>query len=367
MKNKNIYICSTVRHLLFSLYKASDDSSYSLIVFFYDYQDIDPKNINTKELPNNIELVLVSRRSLVKKIKESGLLGKYILFSSLHGLATSKTTKLRLVQLLKENNIAIERDYAGHKLFLFNDNNKMSRLFRLLFRTYSMVEDGMGNYIEHRIESKPKQLIRLLSNRKPLSYVFGEKKQCDDIYVIHPDKLPKSVIHKGKKLTLPRDINIISTVQSCFIFNDNVEINSRTLIIATQPTFKKIKNQLRNNQFFFEVYNKIISEGKRLGFNVVLKLHPKENQGDYFIFKDNGIDFLSNKIPLELYLLSNIEKTNIISINSSAGIGMEEFCNIYKLIPDSDVSNFVEIIKEFENNTDNLNKTISTQLSKMVT
>ena len=120
-----------------------------------------------------------------------------------------------------------------------------------------------------------------------------------------------------------------------------------------------------DNGFFHEIYDLIISKSRSKGFEPVLKLHPKENELDYLSFKERGITLLSNKQPLELYLLSSTDTVNIISINSSAGIGMEEYCNIYKLIPDSEVSNFVDIISKLEINKDSLRERISIQLSQM--
>ena len=126
-----------------------------------------------------------------------------------------------------------------------------------------------------------------------------------------------------------------------------------------------MKGKLIDNGFFHEIYDLIISKSRSEGFEPVLKLHPKENESDYLSFKEKGVTFLSNKQPLELYLLSSTDTVNIISINSSAGIGMEEYCNIYKLIPDSEVSNFVDIISKLEINKDSLREIISIQLSQM--
>ena len=367
MNNNAIYVCSTVRHLLFSLYHSQDKDSniISKIVFFYDYQDVDPKTIDTCVLPKNIELVLVNRKSLVKHIKKSGFLGRYLLFCSLRNLSINKKNKNVLISLMKEHDNSLDFSHAIKKLYLYNDNNKMSRLFRLLSSSYSMIEDGMGNYVEHVVNSKPKQLLRYLSKKNPKYHVFGERKQCDDIYAIHPEKLPKTVLHKGKKLVLSNNKTYASNVMRCFKFDKSFVLNKKTLIIATQPTLNILKGKLINSSFFHEIYDLIKSKSKSEGFEPVLKLHPKESESDYLFFKEKGVSFLSNKQPLELYLLSSTDPVNIISINSSAGIGMEEYCNIYKVIPDSEVSNFVDIISQLEKNKDSLREKISTQLSQM--
>ncbi|MGF1881027.1 polysialyltransferase family glycosyltransferase [Vibrio splendidus] len=362
---KDIYICSTVRHLLLSLYRAQDHTGASTIIYFYDYQDINPKDIDTTQLPPQIELVLMNRKSLVNHIKNIEYIGKYILFCSLRGWPIPDKFKKILVSSIYESNKNVDLTGGINKLFLFNDNNKMSRLFRLLVKSYSMIEDGMGNYVKHQIDDKPKQLFRLLSSQPPNHYVFGERKQCDHIYVIHPEKLPKSVQHKGRRLVLSKNKAKISIIQQCFKFDNTSNFNSKTLVIATQPIFNKLKGKLKDNGFFYDIYSKLILESERKGFTPILKLHPKESESDYLSFKEKGVVFLSNKLPLEIYLLSSKDKVNIISINSSAGMGIEEYCEIYKLVPDSKVHNLESILIELEKKQDSLQDLISLQLSNI--
>ncbi|WP_332396178.1 hypothetical protein [Vibrio metschnikovii] len=362
-----IYICSTVRHLLFGLYKSlnSDSKAISKIIFFHDYQGIDPEEINPELLPENIELILISRKSFVKYIKSNGFFGKRILFFALRSWSISGKSKLRLARLMSEYNPQLNLTSEIKKLYLYNDNNKMSRLFRLLSPYYSMVEDGMGNYVEHKIDSKFKQFVRYLTKKTPKKYVFGEQKQCNTIYAIHPEKLPNLVKHKGKKLVLSKNETVTKVIKSCFRLNESSRLDKKSIIIATQPTFNKIKGKLIDKRFFYNIYDSIIQHSKVVGLNPVLKLHPKENEIEYLSFKEQGIKFLSSKLPLEIYLLSSTEKINIISINSSAGIGMEEYCNIYKIIPDEELDNFVDILCHIEKDKDSLQESISIQLSKI--
>lgn len=361
--HKDIYICSTVRHLLFSLYKAQDSNNQAVIVFFYDFQNIEPQQIDTTQLPDNISLILVNRNSLVKHIKKSGLIGRLILFCSLRGISISNSTMSKLVNLLHSYDSNF--NFTINNLFLFNDNNKMSRLFRLLNQSYSMIEDGMGNYIEHKIESIPKQVLRYLQGKQPKYYVFGEKDQCKEVYAIHPKNLPKSIMHKGKRLMLSKDKAIVDTIKTCFRFKEEPSFSDNGLIIATQPVFTEIKDKLISDNFFLDIYKIIISHSREKGLTPVLKLHPLEQRSDYLNIENEGAMFLSNKLPLELYLLSSTEKTNIITINSSVGIGMEEYCNVYNLIPDDKVSDYMEVLSDYEKNRESLQDIISIQLSKI--
>ncbi|MFL7020185.1 hypothetical protein [Vibrio cyclitrophicus] len=364
-RHKDIYICSTVRHLLFSLYKAQENKKQAVIVFFYDFQNIYPLQIDTTQTPKNINLILVNRKSLVKHIKKSGLIGRFILFCSLRGLSISKSTQCNLVDLFKTYDDNLDFDFTINTLFLFNDNNKMSRLFRLLSKSYSMLEDGMGNYIEHKIESKPKQVLRYIQGKQPKYYVFGEKDQCKEVYAIHPNNLPKSIMHKGKRLMLSKDKAIVDSIKTCFRFKEEPSFSDNGLIIATQPVFTEIKDKLISDNFFLDIYKIIILLSREKGLTPILKLHPLEQRSDYLSIENEGAIFLSNKLPLELYLLSSTEKTNIITINSSVGIGMEEYCNVYNLIPDDKVSNYMEVLSDYEKNRESLQEIISIQLSKI--
>ncbi len=363
--HKDIYVCSTVRHLLLSLYKAQDEGNQSTIIYFYDFQGVDPKGIDVTQLPSHINLVLMNREELVNCIKDTGLIGRSILFSSMRGWRVPNFIKTILIDIINKNNNNL--DLSGHinKLFLFNDNNKMSRLFRLLTKSYSLIEDGMGNYVEHKIDSKSKKLLRFLLNQTPSYHVFGERKKCDSIYVIHPEKLPDSVKHKGERLILSRDKKNISYIHRCFKFDSTQSLDKDKLIIATQPIFNKLKGKLASNDFFYDIYDLIISKSRGNGLEPILKLHPKEEIDDYSALKEKGVTFLSNKLPMELYLLSSIDKVNIVSINSSAGMGMEDYCNIYKLIPDNDIHNFVKILVSLEKNKDSLEELISLRLSNI--
>ena len=362
--NKDTYICSTVRHLLFSLYKAQDSNNQAVIVFFYDFQNIEPQQLDATQLPDNISLILVNRKSLVRHIKTSGLIGRLILFCSLRGISISTSTMSKLVNLLHSYDSNF--NFTIDNLFLFNDNNKMSRLFRLLNQSYSMIEDGMGNYIEHKIESIPKQALRYIQGKRPKYYVFGEKDQCKEVFAIHPDNLPKSIIHKGEKLILSKDKVVVDTIKTCFRFKCIPGFSENGLIIATQPVFNEIKDKLISDEFFLTIYKTIISLSKERGITPVLKLHPLEERRDYESLDNKDIEFLPSKLPLELYLLSTSEKTNIITINSSVGIGMEEYCNVYSLIPDTKVSDYIEVLSKYEIDRDNLQEAISTQLSKII-
>ena len=74
----NIFLCSTVRHLLFSLLKAIKQSDEKSIIFMIcDQQNIDKNNFDLSHLPKNIEVVFFNRSDIRKKVY-SGFQGKLI-------------------------------------------------------------------------------------------------------------------------------------------------------------------------------------------------------------------------------------------------------------------------------------------------
>ena len=156
--NSNLYICSTVRHVMLSVFHAVKSNKNSTIVLFNDYQNIPSTLISTSNLPSNINIILASRDELTSGIKQKGLIGKFIIKSSMLGLRIPNILKSSLISYINDYKNIIP-DLGSYELFVFNDDNKMSRLFRLLVPTYKMIEDGMRNYIEIPIHSPVKKNI----------------------------------------------------------------------------------------------------------------------------------------------------------------------------------------------------------------
>ena len=142
----NLYVCSTLRHFLFSISKACcQPNERSAILFFYDYQGVDKDKINKNIKNINIEIILISRKELFSKLKNSWL-GKLTLFLSMRNIQPNEQViKLTSYQLIKLK-ILKPSDFNNLSLFVFNDKNKVSRIFKLLIKKYEIIEDGVGNY-----------------------------------------------------------------------------------------------------------------------------------------------------------------------------------------------------------------------------
>jgi len=351
----NVYICSTLRHLLFSISKAHNESSKkSHILFFYDYQDIDSNTLDTKNLPNNIKITLLSRKKLTKQLKVT-FKGKLYLALSLRANNLPKWLKIQIT--LAVNNLIPELNFSQKdtNLFVFNERNKMSRLFRMMVSDYEMIEDGVGNYYEIPV-SFPKNIIRYFQGEKPSSWVFGENKRCKRINVVSPEKLPSRVRGKGYEIDFLNSAAPLDTINNVFKFipvNAN-EDEDKLFIIATQPAPER-----RLKKFSYQINQEIIDYCHKNNFAITMKIHPSENINDYLHIFPKMV-FLPSKAPLELQILNSTKKVTVVSLNSSAGLGFEKHCSILKLIPDNDLHRFIDIIDSWEKDVNKLKKVIET-------
>ena len=61
----NIYLCSTVRHLLFSLLKALSQPEKKQIIFMIcDQQNIDENSFDKTVLPEHVQVVFIKRQMI---------------------------------------------------------------------------------------------------------------------------------------------------------------------------------------------------------------------------------------------------------------------------------------------------------------
>lgn len=351
----NLYICSTLRHLLFSLARATSTSNdKSIIIFFNDYQKVSADSIDINCLPSNIKLILLERAHLTKEFKRS-IVGRMLLVWSLRGGAYTKLTRSLLIKKLSDS-LNIKLTNKSYNLFLFNDRNRMSRLFKLLSPSYEIIEDGVGNYIKVNVNGINKYIRALVGKPKDF-WTFGEDSRCKKIHVTFPEKLPEEVKYKGVCIDFLKNNLNLELINQVFKFTPKMK-DSDCVIIATQPKSKRILPLLSGDDIFIAAYKGVEEYCKSLGISVMVKLHPSE---DNSIYKDhfNSQCFLSTKHPLELELLNNTqEKTTIISINSSAGLGFEGFCTRKTLTKDGDVEDFCNSIVLWQQSKDVMNTKI---------
>ncbi|CAH6905554.1 Glycosyltransferase family 52 [Vibrio chagasii] len=358
----NLYICSTVRHVMLSVFHAVQTDKNSSILLFNDYQDIPSDLINTSSLPSNISVTLVSRDELTSEIKRKGIIGKFIIKSSMLGLRIPNFLKSSLNSYINDYKKNTLPDLGSYELFVFNDDNKMSRLFRLLVPTYKMIEDGMRNYIEIPVHSPVKKTFRRFKGYPSKTMTMGEKKECLEIHLLSPEKSPSKVKNKVKKLTLSKSGHAVEVVSELFQV-DNYTNRKRTIILATQPTSKENALRFKDINFVKKVYQDIYKQAINAGYNVVLKLHPSEPKDDYNKLFE-GVEQLPPKLPVELFLMMSNQKMGIVSLFSSVGMGLEEYCDVFQILKQEEVSEAINTIASFEENPKELDFRINQVLQK---
>lgn len=361
--NSNLYICSTVRHVMLSVFHAVTSNKYSTIVLFNDYQNIPSTLISTSNLPSNIKIILASRDELTSEIKRKGIIGKFIIKSSMLGLRIPDFLKSSLISYINDYKKNTLPDLGSYELFVFNDDNKMSRLFRLLVPTYKMIEDGMRNYIEIPIHSPVKKIFRQFKGYPSKTMIMGEKKECLEIHLLSPEKSPLTVKDKVKKLTLSKSGHAVEVVSELFQV-DHYTNEKRTIILATQPTSKENALRFKDINFVKKVYQDIYKQAINAGYNVVLKLHPSEPKDDYNkLFR--GVEQLPPKLPVELFLMLSDKKMGIVSLFSSVGMGLEEYCDVFQILKQEEIAETINTIASFEQNPAELDLRIKQVLQKI--
>lgn len=341
----NVYICSTLRHLLFALAKATCESdSRSVILFFRDYQNIEESALDTSQLPDHIQLYILTRESISLSLKRS-LTGRLLLGLALRTLTVPTHLSNWLYNHMNNLIDGIALTPGKVKLFVFNERNKMARLFRLLVDEYEMIEDGVGNYYQIPIKGY-KRYIRSLQGKPARHWVFGENRKCSIIYAIYPDKLPLSVKSKGVQIDFLESRYSIDTINRVFRYQPNPNFQP-DVILATQPDIKAVTSLLNNKSFMMGINRLIVEVCEDLKLNVGLKLHPKESSESYLRLLPNA-EYLPKKIPIEVLLINNQKKPIVLSLCSTSGMGFEKYCSRIMLIPQSELDQLAQIMMRWE-------------------
>lgn len=360
----NIYLCSTVRNLLFAILKAIGESDNKcLILMVVDQQNIDTSDYDLSALPKHIKIQFISRKSIRSKL-DSHAFGKI----------------LRLLATLNVKTFSSLRQYTGvylfnrmlggsgievgkvEKLFLFNDRNRLARLLRLAFTEYSIIEDGLANYYGNRLK-RFESLWRRLSNHPHKKRFLGDDERCKEIFLLAPELAPVEIQYKVRPIAFIDQKNILDFCYGFFKFEPGSDYDhDSSWILATQPV--SIAG-LSESGFDIVIYRKILEYLKQAGIHVVIKVHPRENPDRYRVeFPDYQI--LESKVPLEIMILGSSSKRSIVSIYSTAGMGFERYCRRITLIRDEESEFMCDTFTSWEKDESLLETRISTQLEEML-
>ena len=325
----DIFLCSTVRHLLFSLLKAIKQSDQKNIIFMIcDQQNIDKNNFDVSHLPKHVEVIFFNRSDLRKKVY-SGVQGKLIKLMANYKVSLPTFFQKKVAGLIFNQALAVNfsiEELSSARLYLYNDRNKMSRLFRLAFNDYHLIDEGIANYHGKPLKNSEKVISFIFGSKRKIRF-FGDDERCKSISLINAEKAPEELKNKVQQIDF---INAESVNKYCCDFFKVSISTEPQCILATQPSiFSDVD---------MAIYKKIILKCQQNNITVAIKPHPREDISYYLAaFPDTLM--IESKIPLELITFKANKNINILSICSSAGLGFERYCSRLPLIKDDELDN----------------------------
>ena len=350
----NIYICSTVRHLLFALLRAAHHTTDKhFILFFSDYQGVTLDAWRLDALSKNTKVVEVERASFRRRLNAT-IGGKIFYFLAMRNLAAPKMLQRALLTVLKEDSPELHSYFKSGKpahLWLFNERNKMSRVFRLLTQQFSIIEDGQSNYYQFECPWW-KRPLRLLLGRPVKFRSYGEDHRCQSIWVQTPDLLPQHIRHKGKKIDFLAGRISRQTITVLFGNEALMPEGGLIAILATQPLDRFAGVEIQDK---LNIYLSVMEHLVNTSHTVLLKLHPSEELADYEPLLDK-VTVIPGQIPLEAYLASSDAQPLVISLWSAAGLGFEDYCTRIQLSDDDHAAKLMNWISAPEMLTRTLEK-----------
>ena len=351
----NIYLCSTVRHLLFSILKGLSQPENKHIIFMIcDQQNIDENNFDKTKLAKHVKVIFIKRKTIRNNIYNDTQ-GQCIKQLANFNIQLSANLQHRIATKLFNQTLGLmlsETQLTSSQLFLFNDRNKMSRLFRLAFSKYNLIEEGFANYLG--IKLKTIEIISSLfsSNKKNMRY-FGDDKRCKNIYLINPENAPAAIQSKVYEIDFIIADNI---TKYCLPFFKILKKESYDCILATQP--------LAHTGIDMQIYKKIIAICLKNKISIAIKPHPREDISRYQL-ELPSIPLIESKLPLELIIFGSVQKTHITSLYSTVGVGFEKYCHRHNIIEDCEHGHIQELISKWQLNIDSVDRRIGKLTDKI--
>lgn len=348
----NLYLCSTLRHFLFALLKSLKEvEQESRIIVITDQQGLEPESFDLSILPSTITVKFIGRKKLLKKTY-SGSVG---IIHKCFAVANYQNDffKKRTVNKLYESKILSGKFTAEKtRLFLFNDRNRLSRLMRLAFPSYEVIEDGLSNYTGTELSFAE----RYIFNKEGRRYI-GDDRRCKVIHLLTPELAPSQIVNKVQSIDFIAPNNVNRFLYSIFkLESSNVVIPD--VIIATQPISI---SGMSNSGKDIDVYREMVEHLESKNFTYAFKVHPRENEGKYkSAFPASN--FIQSKIPLELLVFASTSSPVVLSVYSSAGMGFEGFCRRITLITDDEAEMQAEIYNQWKESLLDLNKRLEATL-----
>ena len=344
-----VYLCSTIRHLLFSLLKSLSQPDKKQIIFMIcDQQNIDENSFDKTKLAEHVKVIFIKRETIRNELY-SDLQGQCIKLLANFNIQLTVNLQQKIAIKLFNQTLGLslsKTQLTTSQLFVFNDRNKMSRLFRLAFPTYILIEEGLANYGGIKLKKIEKIISFFSFNKRKMRY-FGDDKRCKSIYLITPEKSPLAIRSKVHEINFIEANNIN---KYCLPFFKILKSKSYYCILATQP--------LEHTGIDMQIYQKIINVCLKNDISIAIKPHPKEDIRRYQYLLPN-IPLIESKVPLELIIFGSSQKTHLISLYSTVGVGFEKYCERHTIIKDNELERIQELTTKWKQDIDLVDKRIS--------
>ncbi|WP_198780481.1 polysialyltransferase family glycosyltransferase [Shewanella putrefaciens] len=336
----NIFICSTYRHILFSLFFCKYCCNFNKglvvnkLIILQDHQTILPAQFQIGSVSDyNIELVFVNESELIGDFKLGNLFNFNKLLSNNVRLSHQLQVVLASEYIFRTMGFDSISLNAAH-LYIFHDRNFFSKIIRK-FKKVTLIEDGLAIYQSQRVKSYSKSFIRFLLGYNPVNYSMGESRYIDRIFALHPDKLPSLIKKKGESLNkflYSITDEDVKNILNFFNVNKEEQIDFSVCFLTQGLDTAGLCSKEVKHQIFRELISYIST---RKFSNICVKPHPSESIEEYLYLEN---EFLNLKViepgfPIELMgLLSKNGSAKFISLRSSSVIlsktGTSEVTNL---------------------------------------
>jgi len=295
-----VYVCCSTFHIYISIleaYKYKKMGHESILIFIIDKIN-DAENLIPvlKNIEVFDDIVPIKGYSITDRMKK-----KIGFFNYMFNRAQS------LVNLFEEENpeLVKYKDFIEHSELNLFEVNRTRAYFIIKYPKIfmRMHEDGYGAY------SQKLSPIRIF-NRKYITrfpLLKGHDEEVKEFKVQHPEKIfDKALKSKAKKMDLDALQDALSKeeknkIVSSFLGENTIEESHNRALIVTQPLSEIGK---MSEQKKVDIYSSMVEDAKTSGFNVYLKMHPRELT-DYKSIFGNTIKMIPKLFPLEIFNLSS--------------------------------------------------------------
>jgi len=326
------------------------------ILMIVDQQNIDVENFDLSALPSNIQVNFITRKNIRKSLDKSSIGLMLRLVASLNVKTFSGLRRLTRTWLFAGFLSELRLAPGGNdRLFLFNDRNRIARLFRLAFADYAVIEDGLSNYSGKKLKALERTWRFITGNDIEKRYL-GDDHRCHSIFLLNPSKAPAVLMSKVRPIDFIDKEQISSVCFRFFRYADEENPGKRySCILATQPISV---GQFTASGFDLVVYSQLLEHLSNKGVKPAIKVHPREDVERY---RDAfpGYEVVGGKVPLELMIFGAEQKCDIVSIYSTAGMGFEQYCRRVTLVKEDEAENMADLFASWRREPDLLDGRIA--------